>query len=124
MEDFTFLNFLIGPLGNSFEIIKERGYLFSEENFQELAPEALERYNKLSNSQEKKMFAIGMSEEDQAVEVVTELEKISLIQASDIIKNIVKDMNPDLSDEKAIIEKFASAFDFLTNIKNEPTIYR
>jgi len=124
MEDFTFLNFLIGPLGNSFEIIKERGYLFSEENFQELPQDILEKYNKVSNSQKKKMFYIGISSEDRTIELVTELEKLSLIQASEVMKKIVNEMDSELTDEKEIIDKFASEFNFLTDIKTEPKIFR
>jgi len=124
MDDFTFWNFIAGPLGCSFGIIKDRGHLFSDENFQELSSDALKKYNELSNSQEKKMFTIGISSEDQTIEVVTELEKMSLIHASETIMQFVKKMDPDLRDEKAIIDKFASKFNFLTDIKTEPTIYR
>ena len=36
MDDFTFLNLILGPLGESFKIIKQRGKLYSEEDFVEL----------------------------------------------------------------------------------------
>lgn len=124
MDNFTFLNLLTGPLGYSFGIIKDREHLFSEKDFQELPPETLKRFNKLSPKKEKKMFLIGIAEEENALEVVNELEKLSLIQASETIKKFVKEMDSDLNDEKAIIDKFASQFDFLTNIKTKPITYR
>lgn len=117
-------NFCVGPIGRSFGIIKDRGHLFSEKDFYELPSEVLERFNKLSKSKEKTMFCIGRSEEDNLPEVVNELEKWSLIQASDIMIDIVKKIDPNLSDEKDIIKEFASNFKLLTDIKTEPEIVK
>jgi len=124
MDCFDFLNFLVGPLGRSFGVIKERGQLFSEGSFMELPPKVLERFNQLCHRQEEKMFSIGFLEDEKLIEVATELDKISLIRASEMIKEAVMKMDPDLCDEKEIIEKFASEYKCLTDIKTDPEIYR
>lgn len=129
MDDSTFWNLLIGPLGRSFSVIRSEGHLFSKQSFEELDPEDVKRFNRLSGRNEKRLFCVGYSEEEKLMDVVTELEMKSLIQASEIMKRIVYKMNSaiengDELDDKEIIERFDAEYKEFTGGKVEPTIYR
>lgn len=117
-------NFLFGPLGQSFSIIKQKGKLFTFKDFMPLTPDKVEKFNELSGMHETSLFCIGILNNGKIIEIVNELEMLSLIQASEFIRNTVREMNPQLSQEKQIIDAFDQEFHFITNIKVESKIYK
>ena len=112
MDTFNLLNLLVGPLGQSFNVIKKRGKLFVESDFTELTETQYESYFKKVGKTSRKIYTIGYDKSSNEFEIVDELEKVSLLQASEFIRKTVgKDQS--VSDTE-LIDKFASEFPFLT----------
>ena len=114
MDDFTFLNLMIGPLGKSFKIIRQRGKLYSEEDFVELTETQYASYTAKVGKPKNALYSIGYDAESNLLEIVDELEKCSLMQASTFIRNSVGEISDQPLADAEIIEKFASVFPFLT----------
>ena len=79
MSILTLMNFLVGPLGKSFKIIKEQGKLFVEEDFTELNESQYSLYREKIGESDQKIYCIGYDEESKEFEVVNEDEKENLI---------------------------------------------
>ena len=109
MDDFTFLNLILGPLGESFKIIKQRGKLYSEEDFVELTETQYALYTAKVGKSKSALYSIGYDAESNLLEIVDELEKYSLMQASTF-----GEISEQPLTDAEIIEKFASVFPFLT----------
>ncbi len=114
MDDFTFLNLILGPLGESFKIIKQRGKLYSEEDFVELTETQYASYTAKVGKPKSELYSIGYDAESNLLEIVDELEKYSLMQASTFMRNSVGEITDQPLTDAEIIEKFASVFPFLT----------
>ena len=113
MSILTLMNFLVGPLGKSFKIIKEQGKLFVEEDFTELNESQYSLYREKIGESEQKIYCIGYDEESKEFEVVNEDEKEALLTGSRFIRETVgEDTDQPLTDSE-LIGKFASVFDFL-----------
>jgi hypothetical protein len=113
MSILTLMNFLVGPLGKSFKIIKEQGKLFVEEDFTELNESQYSLYRAKIGESEQKIYCIGYDEESKEFEVVNEDEKEALLTGSRFIRETVgEDTDQPLPDSE-LIDKFASVFDFL-----------
>lgn len=113
MSILTLMNFLVGPLGKSFKIIKEQGKLFVEEDFTELNESQYSLYRAKIGESEQKIYCIGYDEESKEFEVVNEDEKEALLTGSRFIRETVgEDTDQPLTDSE-LIDKFASVFDFL-----------
>ena len=107
------MNFLIGPFGKSFKIIKERGKLFVEDGFTELNEVQYSLYKEKIGESEQKIYWIGYDEESKEFEVVTEDEREALLTGSRFVRETVgEDADHPITDAE-LIAKFASAFDFL-----------
>lgn len=113
MDDFTFLNLILGPLGESFKIIKQRGKLYSEEDFVELTETQYALYTAKVGKSKSALYSIGYDAESNLLEIVDELEKYSLMQASTFMRNSVGEISEQPLTDAEIIEKFVSVFPFL-----------
>ena len=113
MGAFALMNFLIGPLGKSFKIIKERGKLFDEDDFTEFNEAQYSLYREKIGEPEQKIYCIGYDEKSKEFEFVTEDEREALLTGSRFIRETVgEDTDHPLTDAE-LIAKFASVFDFL-----------
>ena len=112
MDPLNLLNFLVGPLAQSFKVIKERGKLFVESDFTELTGTQYESYFEKVGKASGKIYNIGYDKSSNEFEIVDELEKVSLLQASEFIRETVG-KGQSISDTE-LIDKFASEFPFLT----------
>ena len=106
MDDFTFFNLMIGPLGKSFKIIKQRGKLYSEEDFVELSETQYASYTAKVGKPKNALYSIGYDAESNLLEIVDELEKYSLMQASTFIRKSVRETSDQPLTDAEIIEKF------------------
>ena len=106
-------NLLIGPLGQSFKIIKERGKLFEEKDFTELSESQYALYEKKVGKLQQAIYCIGIDEETKEYEIVNEDEKEALLLGSRFIRETVGGGKEQLPADSELIEEFAARFDLL-----------
>ena len=113
MATSAIFNLLIGPLGQSFKIIKERGKLFEEKDFTELNEAQYALYEKKVGKPEQAIYCIGIDEETKEYKIVDEDEKEALLLGSRFIRETVGGGKEQLPADSELIEEFAARFDFL-----------
>ena len=86
--------------------------LFRLELLADLAPEYASYAAKVGKPKNA-LYSIGYDAESNLLEIVDELEKYSLMQASTFMRNSVGEISDHPLTDAEIIEKFVSVFPFL-----------